>query len=162
MTYHNAQKFVLSAPLTSNDLHYERVKYLSSLLGSPQKSFKYLRLAGSNGKTICSALLSSVLAEAGYKVCTLNMSLFGDARENIRINSEPLSMDYFTSLVQKISAACTLMRKKTAETKKALEQEEITETDKRFTISHPPLHYRVHGEITRLSESCHRKTITKT
>ena len=112
MTYHNAQKFINSAP-TYNEENYsfDRISYLSSLLGAPHKNLNYIRLAGSNGKTICSSLLSSVLVEDGYNVCTINMSQLSEVTDNIRLNTAPLSIDDFTRTVQSVVSACSDMRK---------------------------------------------------
>ena len=91
MTYHNAVKYISCAPRETEIKHsYDRLSYLAELLGGPHKRLNYIHLAGSNGKTICSALLSSVLTRSGYKVCSLNMSELSDTKENIRHNALPL------------------------------------------------------------------------
>lgn len=111
MTYHNAVKYILSAPPADLGNHsHDRVAYMSALLGEPHKNLNYIRLAGSNGKTICSALTSAVLCRSGYSVCSLNMSVLDDIKENIRINSEALTIPEFTNAVQTVSQAVNLMR----------------------------------------------------
>ena len=70
MTYHNAVKYISSAPRETEEKHsHDRLYYLSELMGGLHKRLNYIHLAGSNGKTICSALLSSVLSRSGYSVC---------------------------------------------------------------------------------------------
>ena len=97
MTYHNAVKYIKNA---ANPVRTEgssvKLNYLCSLLGEPHRRLNYIRMAGSNGKTICSAMLSSVLAKAGYDACTLNMSISDDPRDNIRLNTHPVSIPEFT------------------------------------------------------------------
>ena len=132
MTYHNAQKFINSAPIYNEENYsLDRISYLSYLLGAPNKNLNYIRLAGSNGKTICSSLLSSVLVEAGYKVCTINMSHLSDVTDNIRLNTLPLSIEDFTHTVQKVVSACTDMRKNIEEAKLSaiLEGENFSQSD---------------------------------
>ncbi len=112
MTHLNAVKFISNSKKTAkSELLSARLSYLSSLLGDPHKRLNYIRLAGSNGKTICSAMLSSVLSEAGYSVCTLNMSLMSDPMENIRYNTAPISIPEFTELVDELHSACNRMKK---------------------------------------------------
>ena len=106
MTYHNAEKYIIEAPETLLEKHsYDRVSYIASLLGAPQKKLNYIHMAGSNGKTICSALLSSVLSKSGYKVCTITLSALADVKENIRFNTAPISIVELTDIIQNISQA---------------------------------------------------------
>ena len=111
MTYHNAVKYVKNAPNSSvGDLSSERLGYICRLIDNPQKKFNYLRLAGTNGKTICSAMLSSVLDLSGYSVCALNMSLLDDPRNNIKVNCQPLDIPEFTALIQTVASLASQMQ----------------------------------------------------
>jgi len=124
MTYHNAVKFVSEAPNSNGGkLSFERLSYASALLGNPHKKLNYIRLAGSNGKTICSALLSSVLCKAGYNVCKLTISTLDEVRENIRHNTQPISMPDFTEAVQTVSELCNTIRENIDAAKKAQTEE---------------------------------------
>ncbi len=92
MTYLNAKKYILSSP--------EKTKKsaLSSLLeslGNPQKRLKYLRLAGSNGKTVCAEILRSITTHAGHTVGCLRMPIAEEPRNSICIGTSTLSMDDF-------------------------------------------------------------------
>ena len=44
----------------------ERIEKLLKLLGDPQKDLKYVHVAGTNGKGSTSAMLASILRNAGY------------------------------------------------------------------------------------------------
>ncbi len=106
MTYHNAEKYINSAPEEhAGKYSFVLMEYLCSLLEIPYKRIKYIRVAGSNGKTICSAMLSSVLTRSGYNICTLNMSPLSDIKENIRHNTSPLSVAEICETVSEISFA---------------------------------------------------------
>ncbi len=95
MTYHNAVKYVKNAPnLTpKNSAVSDRISALSKALGNPQRHIKYVRLAGSNGKTICARMLTSILNEASISSGCFSMPIHEEIRDNIRINGEPISMD---------------------------------------------------------------------
>ena len=106
MTYHNAVKYVKSAPnLTPRDSAVsERITALSKALGNPQRHLKYIRLAGSNGKTICARMLTAIMNKADICSGCFSMPIHDEIRDNIRINGEPISMD---EIVEYISAVRT-------------------------------------------------------
>ena len=59
---------------------------LSEALGAPEKKFKSLHIAGTNGKGSCSHMLASILQEAGYKVGLYTSPHLVDFRERIKID----------------------------------------------------------------------------
>jgi len=61
---------------------------LSKHLNFPEKKFKTIHVAGTNGKGSTSHMLASVLQEAGYKVGLYTSPHLKDFRERIRINGE--------------------------------------------------------------------------
>ena len=95
MTYHNAIKYIKNAPNVTpkNSSAKERVERLCKALGDPQKRIKYVRLAGSNGKSVCARMMTSILNKAGILSGCLTMPLLSELRENVRIGGSPLSMD---------------------------------------------------------------------
>ena len=106
MTYHNAIKYIKNAPNVTpkNSSAKERIMRLCKTLGNPQKKIKYIRLAGSNGKSVCAQMMTSVLNSAGILSGCLTMPLLSELRENIKIGGVPISMDetvFFTELIVK-------------------------------------------------------------
>ncbi len=101
MTYLNAKKYILSCP-DNISCDKERFNSLLQELGSPQKNIKYLRLAGSNGKTVMAEMLMSVMKKAGYTAGCLYMPTRQEPRNNICIGSATLSMDTFAEYTKKI------------------------------------------------------------
>ncbi|MBP3370688.1 MAG: hypothetical protein J6L85_08045 [Clostridia bacterium] len=95
MTYHNAIKFIKTAPNITprDDSASERIQMLCSALGNPQKKIKYIRLAGSNGKTVCARMLISILNKAEIVNGCLSMPIYSEIRDNIRINGTPITID---------------------------------------------------------------------
>lgn len=57
-------------------------------LGNPEKKFRSIHVAGTNGKGSVSHMLASILQEAGYKVGLYTSPHLVDFRERIRINGE--------------------------------------------------------------------------
>ncbi len=105
MTYLNAKKFIWGSPDTDNQIT-DGINSVLEALGAPHRRLKFIRLAGSNGKTVCAQMLSSVVANAGYKVGLLRMPMREELRENICINSNPLSMDELANLTTDVRIVC--------------------------------------------------------
>ena len=99
MTYLNAKKYLFGAPESANE---SQLAELLTLLSNPQKRIKFLRLAGSNGKTVCGQMLAEVLARTDHKVGFLRMPLGDEPRENILIGNEPISFSDFARLVDTV------------------------------------------------------------
>ena len=59
---------------------------LAEHLGNPEKSFKSIHVAGTNGKGSTSHMLASVFQEAGYKTGLYTSPHLNDFRERIKIN----------------------------------------------------------------------------
>ncbi|MBL1231981.1 MAG: bifunctional folylpolyglutamate synthase/dihydrofolate synthase [Flavobacteriales bacterium] len=64
---------------------------LSEILNHPEKQFKSVHIAGTNGKGSASHMLASVLQEAGYKVGLYTSPHLKDFRERIKINGAMIS-----------------------------------------------------------------------
>lgn len=107
MTYHNAIKFIKNSPnvVPKDSSSAQRIKMLCEALGNPQRKIKYIRLAGSNGKTVCARMLISILNSASIVNGCLSMPIYSEIRDNIRINGEPISMDETVAHVERIHRA---------------------------------------------------------
>jgi dihydrofolate synthase/folylpolyglutamate synthase len=64
---------------------------LAKHLKNPEKKFKTIHVAGTNGKGSTSHMLASVLQEAGYKVGLYTSPHLKDFRERIKINGKVIS-----------------------------------------------------------------------
>src|SRR4030095_8334620 len=63
---------------------------LCDALGNPQKSFKSVHIAGTNGKGSTSHMLAAILQQAGYKTGLYTSPHLVDFRERIRIDGVPV------------------------------------------------------------------------
>ena len=117
MTYHNAIKFIKNAPNIppKEESAAARINALCSALGNPQKKIKYIRLAGSNGKTVCARMIVSILNKAEIKNGCLSMPIYNDVRENIRINGVPISIDETVEYVSAVKSAAAQINDESAE-----------------------------------------------
>ena len=107
MTYHNAVKYVKTAPNVTpkNSVTSEHITALSKALGNPQRHLKYIRLAGSNGKTICARMLTSILNKADISNGCLSMPIHEEIRDNILINGKPISMEETVEYISTVKNA---------------------------------------------------------
>lgn len=154
MTYHNAVKFIKNAPnITPKDSSAsERIIRLCATLGNPQKRMKYVRLAGSNGKTVCARMIISILNKAEIKNGCLSMPIHSEIRENIRINGEPISMNETVSYVEEISAAVAKINEENASTE---EPRVFRPTAHEILLCMAILAFNAHGCTVCIIESDH-------
>lgn len=70
-------------------------------LGHPERGFRSIHVAGTNGKGSVSHFLASILQEAGYKVGLYTSPHLVDFRERIRIGGEMIPQDKVVRFVEK-------------------------------------------------------------
>ena len=74
---------------------------ICKLLGNPEKKFKSIHIAGTNGKGSTSHMLASVLQSAGYKTGLYTSPHLRDFRERIKINGKMIPREYIIDLVER-------------------------------------------------------------
>lgn len=77
------------------DLTLERVLECSRLLNHPERDFKSIHIAGTNGKGSTAAFLSEILIRKGLSVGLLTSPHLVDVRERIKINGVDISGEEF-------------------------------------------------------------------
>jgi dihydrofolate synthase/folylpolyglutamate synthase len=65
-----------------------KIQSFSDFLGNPDKSFKSIHVAGTNGKGSTSHIIASILQTSGFKVGLFTSPHYLDIRERIKINGE--------------------------------------------------------------------------
>mgnify|MGYP000355396206 CR=1 FL=1 len=71
-------------------------------LGNPQKKFKTIHVAGTNGKGSTSHMLASIFQEAGYKTGLYTSPHLYDFRERIKVNGQMCPQDFVIDFTNKI------------------------------------------------------------
>ena len=74
---------------------------LCKLLHNPEKKFKSIHIAGTNGKGSSSHMLAAVFQQAGYKTGLYTSPHLKDFRERIKINGKEIPKEYVTGFVNK-------------------------------------------------------------
>jgi dihydrofolate synthase/folylpolyglutamate synthase len=75
---------------------------LCAFLGNPERTFKTIHIAGTNGKGSVSHMLAAILQAAGYKTGLYTSPHLHDFRERIRINGEMIPSENVVSFTQQI------------------------------------------------------------
>ena len=86
MFYHEALDYIRRIEADGSDYGLERERELLDILGSPDTAYPVIHVAGTNGKGSVCAMLTAVLAAAGYRVGTYNSPSV--LRYNERFRSE--------------------------------------------------------------------------
>ena len=73
---------------------------LSETLNNPEKKFKSIHVAGTNGKGSVSHMIASVLQESGYKTGLFTSPHLKDFRERIRINGQMIDEETITDFIE--------------------------------------------------------------
>jgi len=75
---------------------------LTDFIGNPERKFKSIHIAGTNGKGSTSHMLAAIFQEAGYKTGLYTSPHLKDFRERIKINGEMISEEFVVDFVQRI------------------------------------------------------------
>jgi dihydrofolate synthase / folylpolyglutamate synthase len=75
-----------------------RIEALMEALDHPERSIPAIHITGTNGKTSCARVATSLLAAAGFSVGTYTSPHLQTVRERIALNGEPLSEDAFGAI----------------------------------------------------------------
>lgn len=78
----------------------DNIIHFCSVLDNPEKKFKSIHVAGTNGKGSSSHMLASILQEAGYKVGLYTSPHLKDFRERIKINGKVVSKKFVTHFIE--------------------------------------------------------------
>src|SRR5437773_3837702 len=78
------------------------IQKLCEFLGNPEKKFKSIHVAGTNGKGSVSHMLAAILQTAGYKTGLYTSPHLKDFRERIKVNGEMVNENFVIDLTEKI------------------------------------------------------------
>ncbi|MEW6777642.1 MAG: folylpolyglutamate synthase/dihydrofolate synthase family protein [Bdellovibrionota bacterium] len=88
------------------DLGLERVRAVAARMGNPQDSFRGILVAGTNGKGSTSAMLASILEQAGYRTGFYSSPHLVRETERIRVQGKDISPEDFSRSAAAVYEAC--------------------------------------------------------
>ena len=71
-------------------------------LGNPQRKFKSVHIAGTNGKGSTSHMLAAIFQTAGYKTGLYTSPHLKDFRERIRVNGQMIAEQYVVDFIERL------------------------------------------------------------
>ncbi len=112
MEYNEMLKELYSVhPEAKIKLGLDRIKELLERLGDPQKTFKYVHVAGTNGKGTVVKSIGSILSAHGLKVGTYFSPHLETFRERIRIDDIYISREDAVKVFEDVSSEAKKMGK---------------------------------------------------
>jgi dihydrofolate synthase/folylpolyglutamate synthase len=81
----------------------ERIRDLVDLLGSPQRAYPVIHVAGTNGKTSTTRMIDTLLRERGLRTGRITSPELITLRERIAIDGEPISEERFVETYEDIA-----------------------------------------------------------
>ena len=109
MTYDEAIKYIHSVSNFFCKPGLERIRGLCRGLGDPQNELKFIHIGGTNGKGSTSAMLDSILHEAGYKVGLYTSPFVRVFNERMRVNGENIPDSTLARLTERAKAVAEKM-----------------------------------------------------
>ncbi len=101
-TYKNVVDYINQIPKFTRDSNLDHTKRLLSFLGDPQNDFKYIHVAGTNGKGSTCAYLSGAIAALGYKTGLFTSPHLVEMTERISCGQEEISREDFVDTFVKV------------------------------------------------------------
>src|SRR5580698_3476235 len=102
MTYSETIDYLYGIRLFGQKLGLETMEYLLRLMGDPQQSFRFIHIAGTNGKGSVAAMLHAVLSKAGYKTGLYTSPHLVSFCERFQINGQPIAETDAVRLVEQL------------------------------------------------------------
>lgn len=103
MTYEDSLLYLESLQRFGINLGLTRIERLLELLGRPERQFRSVHIAGTNGKGSTTAMLSSVLTAAGIRTGMYISPHLDEYTERISIDGMPVSRDEFAAAIQMVA-----------------------------------------------------------
>ena len=115
MNIEEAMDFIHQTYWRGSKLGLTRIEELLSRLGDPQKKLRFVHIAGTNGKGSVSAMLASVLKEAGYRTGLYTSPFIMRFNERIRVNGREITDPELISLVERVRPHVEAMERRPTE-----------------------------------------------
>ena len=115
MNYEQALEYIHSVNWTFCKPGLERITELCAALGNPQNKLRFIHVAGTNGKGSTSAMLASILQNAGYRTGLYTSPYIRTFCERIRVNGENIPKDTLATLTERIRPIADAMEDKPTE-----------------------------------------------
>lgn len=105
MNYDEAIAYIKNTAKFGSKLGLDRTEKILELLGNPHKKLKCIHIAGTNGKGSTTAMVTTILVKAGYKVGSYISPFIEEFEERMQINNKNISKGELSEVVTEVSKA---------------------------------------------------------
>lgn len=102
MNYEQALSYIHGMPKLGHQKNLEYMNRLLDRLGKPQRAFKCIHVAGTNGKGSVTAMIGNILISAGYKVGMFISPFLEEFTERIQIGLNPIPKEELCSITEQV------------------------------------------------------------
>src|SRR5580698_8555423 len=102
MAYADAIQFLYDLQMFGSKLGLDNTRRLAALAGNPQEKFRFIHVAGTNGKGSTCAMLESIYRAGGLRVGLFTSPHLVSFGERIQVNRQPISETDVARLVAKM------------------------------------------------------------
>lgn len=102
MTVQEAEDYLAGLGKFGWKLGLERIRALCEAFGHPERKFRSVHVAGTNGKGSTAAMAASILQEAGFKTGLYVSPYVYSVRERVQVDGEMIPEEAFTRLIERI------------------------------------------------------------
>lgn len=102
MTYAEALAYIHSVCWKGSIPGLSRTRELLARMGNPQKSLKFVHVAGTNGKGSTAAMLASVLRQAGYHTGLYTSPYLFRFNERMQVDGQEISDELLAEITQEV------------------------------------------------------------
>ncbi|MFA5404213.1 MAG: folylpolyglutamate synthase/dihydrofolate synthase family protein [Ignavibacteria bacterium] len=100
--YKNCIKYLFDLERVGIKYDLKNIRKILDYLSNPEKKFKSIHIAGTNGKGSVASIINSVLIEYGYKTGLYTSPHILDFRERILINGKMINKDYILDFTNRL------------------------------------------------------------
>ena len=115
MTYEEALEYIHGISWTFCKPGLERISELCERLGNPERSLKFIHVAGTNGKGSFCSMTDSVLRRAGYKVGLYTSPYVLEFNERMRVDGKNISNETLAEITEYVRPIADAMKDKPTE-----------------------------------------------
>jgi dihydrofolate synthase / folylpolyglutamate synthase len=101
MNYRDAIAYLSGIRMFGQQLGLERMQQLLDQIGHPERTLRFIHIAGTNGKGSVAAMCHSILTAAGYRTGLYTSPHLVSVCERFQINQQPISEDDLAGLVER-------------------------------------------------------------
>lgn len=102
MNYHEAMEYLQNLTKFGMNFGLGRITELLRRMDDPHQKLRVIHVGGTNGKGSTTAMLSSILARAGYKVGTFTSPHLHSYTERYRINGEEITKERVAEIIERL------------------------------------------------------------